>query len=106
MEEFFYIGSVIKSEEVRELLLRRYHSIDFLDEMSLDEFVDFYIYAKRKERDELIYAQWIARLPQFSEQKFMNYAFFKNLITGEGIDKRSAEEILEEAEEIEKGFIG
>ena len=101
MEGFFYTcGSFDSEAELRELLLRRYHSFNILNEMSIVEFAEFVIYAKLREKEERIYMQWCAMLPTLN--KYMSFEQFRAMITGENVDMRPAEEIMDEIEELHR----
>lgn len=101
MESFFYTSGSFDSEtELRELILRRYHSLSILRELSVIEFAELVIYAKYKEREERIYTQWCAMLPTLN--KYISYEQFKDMITGANIDMRPTEEIMAEIEELHR----
>lgn len=105
MEGFFSIGSQIDEIEIKELLLRRYHSLDFINTMKLDEFCDFLILAINNDKKDKVYLQYLALLPSFVQtNKYMSFDDFYDNYTGKNIDLRPAEEILKEAEEIQKRF--
>lgn len=98
MESFFLTGSFFDSEELRELLLRRYHSLSFMDDMSLFEFVEFVNTAREKDLEEKLYMQWCGMLPTF--EKYIAFSEFKDTMLGHHIDMRPAEEIIAEIDEL------
>lgn len=58
-----------------------------------------------RERDERIFRQWLALLPNMTRQNFIAYDKFKQSIVGaDDIDTRPAQEILAELDELEKQF--
>lgn len=70
--------------------------------MSIEDFVGFINVAYLKEREEKIYMQWCARLPQFTESQWLNYEYFRDAVTGKNIDTRSDKEILEDTQKAMK----
>lgn len=102
MEGFFLTGSFFDATEIKELLLRRYHSLDFFKDWELIDFIDFVNLAKEKETDEKLYQMYCAMLQPMD--KFRTYSEFKDIMTGANIDQRPTEEILAEIEEIEAQF--
>jgi len=98
MARFFYACGFFDSVELKELILKRYHTLDFINDMDLSEFLEFVVLAKTKERDERIYMQWCAMLPSLSEYK--TFDEFIDLITGANIDMRPTEVIIAEIESL------
>lgn len=99
---FFYISCQIDEIEIKELLLRRYGRLDFLNEFGLKEFCDFIILAIKKEREERIERQWLAMLPKMYE--FIPYERFREIMTGENIDWRPVEDIIAEIDAKHEGM--
>lgn len=85
------------------MLIRRYHSFDFIGTLEISEFTEFCIYAREKDIEDRLYIQWCAMLPQFAE--YMGFGEFKEVMTGKNVDMRPAEVIIREIEELhrEKG---
>lgn len=105
MERFFRIGCQIDEIEIKELLLRRYHSLDFIKEMQFDEFIDFLILAINNDKKEKTYLLYLAMLPTLMKVgKYMPFEEFYDSMTGANIDWRPADEIIKEAEQIQKEF--
>lgn len=103
MARFFLIGSQITEIEIKELLLRRYHSLNFIKDMTLDEFAEFLCLAITNEKKDKIYLQYLSMLPLLMRTgKYMTFEKFYDEFTGANIDLRSADEILKEAEEIQR----
>lgn len=103
MERFFSIGCQIDEIEIKELLLKRYHSLDFIKGMELDEFCEFLILAINNEKKDKTYLQYLALLPLLVQSgKYMSFEKFYDEFTGANIDWRPTSEILKEVEEIER----
>lgn len=101
MEKFFLIGCQINEIELKELLYRRYHRIDFdMDFWEFIEFVSLAIELDKKDKVEKLYLTLLPRLIEVD--KFMTFDQFYDEVTGKNFDFRPAEEILRESEEIEK----
>ena len=100
MEVFFLIGCQINEVEIKELLLRRYHTLDFIKDMKLDEFLDFLILAIENESKDKTERQYLALLPYLClTGKYMTFDKFYEQISGANIDWRPAEEIMREIDE-------
>lgn len=93
-KSFFLCGSFFEGVELKELLLRRYHSLDFVNDMELMEFLEFIQLAREKDLEERLYQQWCAMLPEFAE--YIVFEEFKDMMTGKKVDMRPAEEIMDE----------
>lgn len=105
MEIFFFIGCQINEIELKELLLKRYHTLDFIKEMSFGEFVEFIVLAIKNANKERIENMYFALLPILALRgKFISFDEFYDKMTGANLDMRSAEEILKESEEIQERF--
>ena len=84
-------------------MLRRYHSLSFIKDMKLDEFAEFLCLAITNEKKDKIYLQYLSMLPLLIRaEKYMTFEKFYDEFTGANIDLRSADEILKEAEEIQR----
>ena len=100
METFFLTGSCFDETELKELLLRRYHTLDFIKDLEIEEFIKFCNLAKKKEEEDRLHSQWCAMLPPFA--KDIDVEEFRDIATGANIDMRPANEIIEEIEEIHR----
>lgn len=101
MENGFFIGCQVGDIELKEILLRRYHTINIpLNTSDFIEFVGYVLESERKEKAEGLYLALIPLLAQ--NGKFMTFEKFYDEISGKNWDFRSAEDILKESEEIEK----
>lgn len=97
MESFFLTASQFDEIELKELLLKRYHTLEFIKDMGLIEFILFVNKAREKEKEERLYQQWCAMLPQMN--KYMSFVDFSDMLTGKNIDMRPAEDIIKDIEE-------
>lgn len=101
MERFFLIGCQVSDVELKEILLRRYHTTTF--DMGFDEFVEFVGLAIEKERKDKAERLYLALVPRMLEvNKFMTFDKFYDEISGANWDFRPAQDILNESAEIEK----
>ena len=101
MERFFLIGCQIDEIELKELLLRRYHTLNF--EMEFWEFVEFVNLALETEKKEKAERLYLVLLPTLIQvNKYMTFDQFYEEISGANLDLRPADVILKESEEIEK----
>ena len=105
MENFFLIGCQINEIELKELLLRKYHSLSFIKDMKLDEFIDFLKLAIENEKKAIVERQYLALLPLLVQSgKYMTFDKFYEQMTGANIDWRPAEEIIKEIDEKHRGL--
>lgn len=96
MEGFFQESSSVDAESLRELLLRRYHDMDYIMKMELLDFISFCKVAVEKDREERLHQEWCAMLPQFI--RYVPFREFYDMETGANIDWRPAKEIIAEIE--------
>ena len=52
--------------------------------------------------DDKLYQLWLCYVPRMDKASYMGFGEFKAKMKGENIDRRSADEILAEAEEIKR----
>lgn len=100
MESFFLAGGTVDEIELKELLYRRYHTLEMVNTMEFMEFIDFVVFAKEKDSEEKIYMQWCAMLPSLNQ--YMSFSAFKEKLTGSNIDMRPAAEIISEIEALHR----
>ncbi len=100
MEKFFSTCGATDETELTDLLLRRYHTIEFIENMDLNSFCSFVKLAKKKDFEERLYMQWCGMLPRFEE--YMSWNEFYDKMTGANIDLRPANEIISEIERLHK----
>lgn len=97
MEEFFYIGCQIDEVKLIDLLLRRYHSLEFMNKLSIDSFIRLVLEAIEGEAKERFREEWLALIPiMVLRGKYMSFNEYYDKVTGRNIDMRSAEEIMAE----------
>lgn len=106
MESFFYEACKLDEIVIIEMLLRRYHEIDYILKMPLAQFVEFYKIAREKEKEERIFAQWTQQMPFMSRDNYISFEDYKDRLTGKNIDTRSTAEISAETDEIERRLLG
>ena len=104
MEIFFQVSISFSDEiELQELILRRYHNIDYIMEMDIDTFGRFINKAIEKELEEKRFKQWTSILPVMSAfGQYESFEAYCDRVSGKNIDRRSTAEIIAEAVEIEK----
>lgn len=101
MERFFLLGCQISEIELKELLLRKYHSLCI--DMPTDEYISFIKLAVENEKKDKAERLYLALVPKLIEaNKFMTFDKFYEDLSGKNFDFRPAEDILSESAEIEK----
>lgn len=101
MEKFFLICCQINEIELKEMLLRKYHTTNFdMDFWEFVEFVNLAIENERKDKAERLYLVLLPKLIEIN--KYMTFDQFYDELSGANHDFRPASEILKESEEIEK----
>ena len=99
MEEFFQACSLIDDEiSIKELLLRRYHNLDYIMQMGIDEFTRFIVKAIENEVEEKLYLRWCIWYPHM--EKPTSFHEFYDTATGKNIDNRPIDVIIAEIEEL------
>ena len=97
MEEFFYIGTQVDEIELLDLLLKRYHSLDFMRVLSVEQFLELLMKAIEGEIKDRHRQEWLAVIPVMSlSGNFMNFDEYYDLATGKNIDMRPADVIMAE----------
>ena len=87
------------------MLLHRYHDMDYIMGLDVNTGLDLFVKAAEKERDERIFAQWVAQLPVMAiSDKAVSFAEYREKLTGENIDRRSVHDIMAELDEVERKF--
>lgn len=80
-----------------DLMLRRYHSLDFMKELSIEGLCRLIILAIEGESKENHRREWLALLPNMvTFGKYMSFDDYYDRVTGKNIDMRPAEEIIAE----------
>jgi hypothetical protein len=97
VEEFFYIGCQIDEVELMDLILRRYHTLDFIKELTVEGFCKIILKAIEGEDKENHRQEWLALLPtMITHGKYVSFKEYYDKVTGKNIDMRPAEEIIAE----------
>ena len=97
MAGFFYISSQVDEVRLKDLLLRRYHQLDFIKELSLEDFLEIVELAMEEEKKEKHRQEWLHLLPlMITTGKYMSFENYYDSVTGKNIDMRSTEEIIAE----------
>jgi len=103
VEKFFSVIIADYSEiDLLEFLHRRYNNVDLIMKMDIKSFCQFVKTGREKERDEMIRKQWVSMLPYMSMQqiKYMSFEQYRDQCLGKNIDTRSADEIINELENL------
>lgn len=102
MENFFQNGSSLDLIEVEELLLFRYSNINYILNLEINEGIELINKAIEKRQEEKYFTMWSTQLPFMNEENYISFEDYCDKLTGKNIVTKSKEEILKEAEEIEK----
>lgn len=105
MAGFFQVGISFSSvEQIEELILRRYHDINYILSMSPSRFLRFLHTAIEKEKEETYFSEWINLYPHMAMGliKFISFNEYVDARTGRNIDMRPTEEIIAEIEELHR----
>ena len=80
------------------MLLKRYGSLEFLKDITLDNALKLFLKAIEKDYDDRLFEQWVIQLPIMSLQMvdYISFEDYKDKVTGKNIDLRSNEEIIAE----------
>ena len=88
-----------------DLLLHRYHDINYVMSLDLETALRLIIKAKEEERDERIFRQWVAQLPLMAMSgETISFEDYRNRVTGANIDFRPTAEIMAELDDVERKF--
>ena len=97
MEEFFLIGCQIDEIKLIDLVLRRYHSLDCMEVLSVDQFIKLLLVAIESEAKEKYRQEWKALLPvMVFANKYMTFNEYYDTCTGKNVDLRPVEDIIAE----------
>ena len=95
MEKFFFIGSQIDEVRLKDLLLSRYHTLDF--DVEVEEFCQLIMLAIEEKNKETKRQEWLALLPLMATAgKYKSCEEYYESVSGKNIDLRSTEEIIAE----------
>ena len=88
-----------------DLLLHRYHDIDYVMSLDLETALRLIFKAKEEERDERIFRQWVAQLPLMAMSgEPISFEDYRDRVTGANIDLRPTAEIMAELDDVERKF--
>lgn len=104
METFFRTCSQIDYEEIIDLLLHRYGSLEYIMQSDIETALRIIEKAKEKEKENRYFLQWVVQLPNMTEENYMSFDSYVDKVTGRNIDKRPVYECMKELEEIKKIF--
>lgn len=97
MEEFFLLGCQIDEVKLIDLVLRRYHSLDCMKVLSVEQFVKLILIALEDEQKERYRQEWLALIPTMVYgNHYMTFEQYYETVTGANIDMRPTEEIIAE----------
>jgi len=96
--EFFQVVGGFDQVGLTDLLLRRYHNMDFVLSLPFGEFCDLVIHASKSVEEDRIRNQWNALLPFMAIKwlKWMPFEEYADGCTGRNIDTRPKDEIIDE----------
>lgn len=91
-----------------DLLLSRYHNIDFVMRLDLVDGLELYAKAREKRRDDRLYQAWVSLYPHFGKDNFVSWENYRDRHTTVQIPvvKKSVEELIAEAADIKKQIEG
>ena len=104
MERFFRICSTIDQEEIIDLLLHRYGSLEYIMQSDIDLSMRIIQKAKDKEQEQRYFMQWVVQLPDMTDETYISFDNYMDRVTGRNIDNRPIAECMQEIEEIKKKF--
>ena len=97
MEEFFYIGCQLDEIKLIDLVIRRYHTLDVMKVLSVEQFIKLVVMALEEDQKEMFRREWLAFIPVMAiSGTFMSFQQYYETSTGANIDMRPAEEIIAE----------
>lgn len=97
MEEFFRIGCQVDEIKLMDLVLRRYHTLDCMKVLSVEQFCKLIITALEEESREKIRQEWLSLLPMMViAQHYMTFDQYYDTVTGANVDMRPVDEIIAE----------
>lgn len=97
MEKFFYIGCQVDEVKLIDLLLRRYHTLEFTKVIGVESFLRLVLVAIEGDIRDKHREEYLALLPKMVEVgKYMTFDDYFDKATGRNIDLRPTEEILAE----------
>lgn len=93
MASFFSVGSQLDEVKLKDLLLHRYHTLDF--DLEIMDFCELVMLAIEEENKAKKRQEWLALLPvMITMDKYKSFEEYYDLITGKNIDMRSTVDII------------
>ncbi len=105
MEKTFATCKGTNEIEVKELLLHRFHQIDYFLEMDLDEFIEFLKHTIYRVQEERVFQLYVSIYPNMTKKNNMDYKEFKNKLLPKKFEVQeniSKDNFEKEMERIEK----
>lgn len=98
MEEFFRIGCQVDEIKLMDLVMRRYHSLDCMKWLSVEQFARLILLALESEIKDHKRQEWCALLPMMClpGSKYLSFEEYFDLVTGKNVDMRPVDVIMEE----------
>jgi hypothetical protein len=91
-----------------DLLLSRYHNIDFVMRMDLPDGMELYAKAREKRREERLYQAWVSLYPHFDKDNFVSWDDYRNRHNQiqMPVSRKSAADLIAEAADIKRQIEG
>ena len=93
-----------------DLLLSRYHNIDFVMRMDLIDGLELYAKAREKKREDRLYQAWVSLYPLLGKDNFVSWEAYRDMQNTVQVQvpvsKKSAEELIAEADAIKRQIEG
>lgn len=104
MESFFQNGSSLDLIEVEELLLH-YPNFDYMMNLEINEGILIINKTIQKREEDRHFMMWNSLLPFMDKDSYVSFEDYEARLTGSNIVTKSTNEILKEAEDIEKKIL-
>ena len=93
-----------------DLLLSRYHNIDFVMRLDLIDGLKLYAKAREEKQKERLYQAWVSLYPHFSKDNFISWEdYIERHIHKQAsvpVSRKSAEQLIAEAADIRRQIEG
>jgi hypothetical protein len=91
-----------------DLLLSRYHNIDFVMHLDLIDGLELYAKARKKRQEERLYQAWVSLYPHFDKDNFISWEDYRDRHNQMKlpVSRKSAEELIAEAADIKRQIEG
>jgi hypothetical protein len=101
VESFFQICGSFDAIEIKELLLYRYHNIEYILNLDLAEGIEFIEKAKEEKDLQKFWQMYLVKFQWMGPDDYIPFDDYLSQIKGKNISTVSKEEALAKAEEIE-----